>query len=211
VAIQSVTGAILAATLQSTRILAIRCWGAQDYVIRGMVLVRHTLLRTPTPSLGGLTHEVGLDSVTAQQVHNLGGAGLLSHQYEDSVWRLLTTVYPSHDWQEWRFTRVPVGFWDDPKGQHKFLSHVAKLHGIKSMSDWYRLTSDDVTSLGGAGLLSRYGNSMYEMLRQAYPSHVWQAWRFDKAPITRQQADVGVDSSNVPPRTLADARAPEAT
>jgi len=36
----------------------------------------------------------------------IGGSGLL-RRYNNSLYRLLTSVYPSFDWQPWRFKKLP--------------------------------------------------------------------------------------------------------
>jgi hypothetical protein len=61
-------------------------------------------------------------------------------RYSRSLSRALTTLYPHHDWEEWRFSRkTPRGFWADIKNQRRFLQSVGKKIGVMSMEDWYRV------------------------------------------------------------------------
>ena len=54
---------------------------------------------------------------------------------------------------------------------------------LKSMEDWYNVSTEEVNKLGGSGLLSKYyGGSMFKALAHIYPEHDWKAWRFSRVP-----------------------------
>jgi hypothetical protein len=135
-------------------------------------------------------------SITTAQIYKKGGSGLLSHRYGDSMHRLLAGVYPGHEWLEWKFTRVPVGFWDHEPNRLKFLSHFASSNNIASFEDWYNVTAEQLSLGGGAGLLSRYRNSMSAMLSNLFPAHNWQAWRFEKSPSSQPGDETTSITSN---------------
>lgn len=48
----------------------------------------------------------GWYSISRNDIIENGGAPLLS-LYDDSLIKLITTLYPNYNWQIWRFERVP--------------------------------------------------------------------------------------------------------
>ena len=61
--------------------------------------------------------------------------------YENSPMKLLTSLYPKNDWQEWKFSSLPKGYWSNLQNQLNFLSYLSKQLNIKSMDDWYKITA----------------------------------------------------------------------
>jgi hypothetical protein len=59
--------------------------------------------------------------------------------YNNSLCRLFSTIYPEHDWEEWRFGHVPAGFWKEVKNQKHFLDTYTKRNGIVKMEEWYNV------------------------------------------------------------------------
>jgi len=55
-------------------------------------------------------------------------------------------------------------------------------HVEGDLAAWYGHTHKDLVSLGGGGLLDRYGGSISKMLATVYSSYPWQLWRFTKMP-----------------------------
>ena len=69
----------------------------------------------------------------------LGGQTLLP-LYSDSLYKLLSTIYPEHEWLPWKFSQNT--YWDDSGNWKEFFDYAAsKLH-IKEMSDWYKITAE---------------------------------------------------------------------
>ena len=74
-------------------------------------------------------------------------------------------VYPDEQWNIFKFPVKPMRFWNDKSNQRLFLDYFAKEHNITSIDDWYQVTRDDIMSLGGRGLLSKY-QSFYKCLQE---------------------------------------------
>jgi len=55
--------------------------------------------------------------------------------------------------------------WDSADARREFVAELARRHGVEKSGDWKRVTRTDVAAAGGAGLLKRYGNSMFLMLK----------------------------------------------
>jgi hypothetical protein len=69
-----------------------------------------------------------------------GGGGLL-HKYDDSLFDILSTLYPEHEWIPWKFVRVPRSTWNDENKIKKYLEAIGKELGIKELSDWNKVTT----------------------------------------------------------------------
>eukprot|EP01027_Heterolobosea_sp_BB2_P018850 GEZU01026495.1.p1 GENE.GEZU01026495.1~~GEZU01026495.1.p1 ORF type:complete len:840 (+),score=185.05 GEZU01026495.1:594-3113(+) len=129
----------------------------------------------------GIRELDGWYDVTAQEVLARGGSGLLNNHYAGSLVQALKAVYPEHQWNEWRFSSLPRGFWEDPKNQRQFFDRIAVALNVAQLDDWYRVTTREVLKLGGSGLLKHSG-SLVGALRTAYPEHPWKLWKFSFIP-----------------------------
>eukprot|EP01114_Cavostelium_apophysatum_P004593 TRINITY_DN14919_c0_g1_i1.p1 TRINITY_DN14919_c0_g1~~TRINITY_DN14919_c0_g1_i1.p1 ORF type:complete len:186 (+),score=13.10 TRINITY_DN14919_c0_g1_i1:102-659(+) len=69
--------------------------------------------------------------VKLKDIVRLGGSGLLNH-FGNSLSSLLNTVFPEYEWKE-KKERHPVGYWQDPAHQRKFLDNFATSHNITDM------------------------------------------------------------------------------
>jgi hypothetical protein len=71
----------------------------------------------------------------------------------------LQAVFPEQQWHPWRFSQVPVGYWEDMENQRKYFDWLAKRLKITRPDDWYNVSLSDVKQ-ENSGLLTRYGNSL---------------------------------------------------
>ena len=69
-----------------------------------------------------------------------GGLGLLS-TYKNSPSSLIRTVYSNNDWLPWKFSAVPKGYWTHKENQTKFMNWLHSHLDLKTMEDWYGVTS----------------------------------------------------------------------
>jgi hypothetical protein len=77
---------------------------------------------------------------------------MLSKHYGGSLVKCLRAIYPNHEWDELRFRFKPQRFWANAANRRRFLDHVMKELGMKTLSDWYKHTHADVKKLGGSML-----------------------------------------------------------
>jgi len=121
--------------------------------------------------------------VTKQQVIEEGGGGLLA-KYQNSISRLLQSVFPEMLWDPARFAKAPNKHWSSPAHQKQFLEDLARKLGFEpsALEKWYQVPTSAVIENGGAGILSLYGNSLSNVLRECYPEFHWEPLRFNKAP-----------------------------
>jgi hypothetical protein len=73
--------------------------------------------------------------IKASNVYSHGGTALLAN-YGHSFVRAVTTVYPEHPWQLWKFVKVPTGYWKDTHEMESFLKWVEQRLEITSPQDW---------------------------------------------------------------------------
>jgi hypothetical protein len=72
-------------------------------------------------------------NVKLADVDKLHGAGLL-HQYGNSLVKALANVYPEYQWNEWKFTQVSKGYWDNIENQKKFMTSLSRELGVSRYS-----------------------------------------------------------------------------
>lgn len=111
----------------------------------------------------------------------LGGDVLLK-KYNNSIFRVLSTMYPEYEWMPWYSTKCPSGYWDDFKNIMKFMENLAVVLNIKEMKDWYKITSSDISNNGGSGFFHKYNHSVLLLLNTIFPAYEWLPWQFQKCP-----------------------------
>jgi hypothetical protein len=123
---------------------------------------------------------------TSQDIIAAGGSSPLRRNFESSPAKLLKTVFPHHEWQDWKFTTLPRGWWADLSNQRVFMDWVAqnifKFDPRDSWSSWYDVSARQISSAGGSRLITIHGGSPVQLLRTIYPEHPWRTWRFKQVP-----------------------------
>lgn len=110
-------------------------------------------------------------SVSPNDIRARGAAGLIDYCHEGLLGNALQSVYPTHDWQPWRFERVPYGFWNSKANQRTFLDAV---HNEVNGGDVRQpLSMQDIKDRDGYGLLSKFNGSSSRLLQAVYPDHSW--------------------------------------
>jgi len=77
-------------------------------------------------------YEVRLQRVLEED----GGAALLALS-SNSLYELLSAVYPEVDWLPWKFTTSQKVAWRDPKVLRKAVDFVEKSLSLRKPEDWY--------------------------------------------------------------------------
>lgn len=86
------------------------------------------------------------------------GGYLLESEYENNVARAITSVYPERTWMEWKFGKVPNGFWAKHSNQMKYLHWLFKELGmsVTNLEDFYRLKNAELVKHSGRSLLREF-------------------------------------------------------
>jgi hypothetical protein len=101
--------------------------------------------------------------VTATDIQRYGGHHLFQY-YKESVYDILKSTFPEHEWIPWKFHMVSKGFWKDNSNQRWFMDWLGKQIGIEHYEDWYRISKEDIIRHGGIGVLRQHGNTNQFML-----------------------------------------------
>ncbi len=95
--------------------------------------------------------------VTRQQFERNFGNQLMKY-YNGSPLAASMDCFPNHDWLEWKFARVPVGFWKKKSNRERYLDWLEKKLKIHKPEDWNRVRRADLKNNFGGGLLAIYGS-----------------------------------------------------
>jgi hypothetical protein len=88
--------------------------------------------------------------------------------------------FPRHDWKEWLFQTAPNGFWHDQMNRHRYLRWLGKRLGYRRPEDWYAIRFQDFVDHGGRECLKSYHLSPALAVKDLFPGHYWEEWRFPR-------------------------------
>ena len=111
-----------------------------------------------------------------------GAFGIVRRYYGGSLMRALVEVYADYEWQLWRFESPPRSYWEDPLKHRQYFDWFAQEFKIEAPTDWFRVTTTEVETSGGGGLLFQFQQSLTRALLSTYPEYDWQVWRFSELP-----------------------------
>jgi hypothetical protein len=99
-----------------------------------------------------------------------------------SLQHTLKKLYPQHNWDPLRFSRVPSGYWADENAQRDALERFGREHlGVKELDDWYTVKTKKIVS-ELSFINKHYNGSLYSALKKLYPQHNWDPSRFSRVP-----------------------------
>ena len=127
-------------------------------------------------------------NVTQQDIQTNGGTKLLNSYYSNSPSSALMSVYPEHNWMEWRFN-LSRGYWDkfikDSKEVSKLVEWLSDKFSIRDLNGWYRVPLESINTWV-SGIKS--ATTLVQLLRVVYPQHQWDVNLFHKRDrFTSQQ------------------------
>ena len=100
------------------------------------------------------------------------GGGSLLDKYGGSLPTMLSTVYPNFIWHDWRFPRRTGKIKPSLELTKEIISYVETALGFSTPSDWYRLTGEQLASLG-LGVSLKKNEKLLKALKTKYPSENW--------------------------------------
>ena len=118
------------------------------------------------------------DKITTPRFVQCGGAKLMKKGY--SFFDLLSTAYPTHNWNVYLRRQLPFSFWKDKKNRVEFIEQFAKANGITKPEDWSKISLSYFRNHGGRGIM-KYYPSFYELLKDCYPNEDWSVHKVRKA------------------------------
>jgi len=161
-------------------------------------LHREVLFVSPFPSLGSGTKnkkkskkekekekEVrgwNLDrwyTVTRSTIIENGGDWLLRRY--PSMYKMLATIYPEHEWIPWEFRRLPLNFFKSEANVRSYFQFLREELGLhpRDRKKWYKVGIRDMRNAGGTKAVSFVrSHGLYELLTMIYPDYAWLPWLF---------------------------------
>jgi hypothetical protein len=121
--------------------------------------------------------------VKKEDISSMGGQ-LLLEKYDDSMEKLLRSVYPNYDWKPWLFNRVCNGFWANEGNMDQYLAWLSdQLHvhfpedllsiSVGMDSSWNNPSHaniEEILDMGGSFALKYFGG-LPTLLTKLYPQH----------------------------------------
>lgn len=99
-----------------------------------------------------------------------GGISLL--QRHGSLWNVLKSVYPDHNWLPWRFHSAPQGFWLVEKNRRDYLKWLEQKLELRSAEDWAKVTDKALLDNFGSSLLQYFNGSVPRVIESLYPGNL---------------------------------------
>lgn len=92
-------------------------------------------------------------------------------------------LFPRFEFKPWSFSLVERNYWRLAPNRRLFFEAMGKSKGIDHtcMEKWYEVRHADIIRFGGNGVLGVFKSSLPKALRDAFPNHGWQEWRFHRS------------------------------
>ena len=97
--------------------------------------------------------------------------------------------FPSHKWEQWKFTRAPKGFWKDlattadaekaSDELRRFLEEIAGNANITRLEQWYNIPLQQNVKPSQEKILALFGG-LPAALQKAFPDHIWDVTKFKR-------------------------------
>ena len=114
--------------------------------------------------------------LSATDLRKYGGGSLLN-KYNNKWFTALRSIYPKHHWDLSLFKKMPNGFWKSHENQKLFLDRLFHQLKLKSMEEWYSVTTKEVINHGGMTLLKMFDLCFFRALCNVYPEYEWSLWK----------------------------------
>jgi len=111
--------------------------------------------------------------ISNKTIVDYGGVSVLVH-YHGSVPALLAAVYPDYNWELWKFPGRSDSIRKDSDTLLATIDAIEEALHIREPKDWYRVTREQLQSLGLARIFPRKHGGMSAVLKQKYPNCDWE-------------------------------------
>jgi len=102
---------------------------------------------------------------------NDGGHLLIIYE---SLAHMLQTVFPTHNWEPWKFKQPPRNIWSQDGMLKKAFDALAKELNISKMEDWYDVTNKQIERKLGTCTLSMDQHFSFAYLIYAYACRIYR-------------------------------------
>ena len=113
--------------------------------------------------------------ISRNKIIQNGGKSLILHYYSNDFKKLLSSIYPDHQWQFDDLLNSHLNdYFKSIENQQKFMSKLFTKFQLKSMNDWLTIPKHKIIRNGGERLLLYcYSNNMQKLLFNIFPNYPW--------------------------------------
>ena len=113
------------------------------------------------------------NKLTKDQISKLGGSGLFKYYSLYKVKCLGCPELPSKRFgsseipfskENLNINRKPKGYWDDTNNVLKFIEQLKEEYNLTTLSDWKKLTNEQIQNIGGRTLLNKLSKSKIQKM-----------------------------------------------
>lgn len=94
--------------------------------------------------------------VTGKRFLELEGGPSFLKRHKGSLSTALMEMYPEHNWEPWRFEKVPANWFREAPNARRFLEFIRAEQGWNDISELNQLTAKLVLKHGGRSYLRRW-------------------------------------------------------
>eukprot|EP00026_Physarum_polycephalum_P001465 Phypoly_transcript_01467.p1 GENE.Phypoly_transcript_01467~~Phypoly_transcript_01467.p1 ORF type:complete len:1055 (+),score=143.84 Phypoly_transcript_01467:198-3362(+) len=138
-------------------------------------------------------HSRGFDPLVTENWYNIPrtvfmaieGVRSIIQNYQGSQVKSLVALFPELKWDESKFLALPRNYWNEEANRRKmFLDYAAANNFDPNNPDnWYTVTRPQILETkGGAAVISYYGGSLVQALKQLFPAIGLDAGKFGTKP-----------------------------
>lgn len=109
--------------------------------------------------------------LTRDDIESNFGNQLMKY-YGGSPQSAVRDCFPGHTWHEWKFARVPLGFWNKSHNRRRYINWLGRHLGYRKPDDWRKIRAADFRENFGGGLLVMYP-SYLALLKECVPEVDW--------------------------------------
>lgn len=120
--------------------------------------------------------------LTHEDVKRNRGGGVAGSYWRASLIEGVKECFPQYDWKEWLFVNAPREFWKDKKNHHRYMQWLGEQLGIRSVEDWYSVSTEDFQKHAGGSFLLCYRSSVSLAVKAFLPQYDWKEWMFEYMP-----------------------------
>jgi hypothetical protein len=112
-------------------------------------------------------------AVSSRDVYDLS---FIKNYYNGSLFEALKTLYPKHDWNPIKFSRVKKGYWvreENVRYYHQLFNEWKRVHDIRTINGWFELKPEQVELFKRAAV--GIFKSQKKMLEEWFPDIVYHS------------------------------------
>ena len=115
-------------------------------------------------------------NLTKKDIIKFGGSGFLGPHYDGSPIKFITAIHPSL--KTYMFNTKLKGYWNDINNCRTYIEYLTNKLGFISKENYYNLRTEHFKENKGVGLLDKYDNCIYLILKNTFPEITWYPWLF---------------------------------